>query len=86
MVTSSKSSKKINPLNHKWVPKHSIISLEEAYKVLKDLGIRPEQLPWLRASDPVAKAIGARPGDIVKIERRSPLGETSIVYRYVISG
>lgn len=74
----------VNILEHELVPKHEILSPEEALRLLRDLGVRPEQLPWLRVTDPVAKAIGAKPGDIVRIYRKSPTAGTIIVYRYVV--
>ncbi len=73
-------------LEHELVPKHVIVDIDEGIKILKQYGIKPEQLPWLRASDPVARAIGAKPGDIVKIIRKSPTGGEVIVYRYVVPG
>ncbi|MEM4034182.1 MAG: DNA-directed RNA polymerase subunit H, partial [Sulfolobales archaeon] len=51
-----------------------------------ELGIRPEQLPWIRASDPVARELGAKPGDIIRIIRKSQTAGESIAYRFVISG
>jgi DNA-directed RNA polymerase subunit H len=85
MPTSS-SKKKIDPTLHKYVPKHELLSLEEAYNLLKQLGAKPEQLPWIKASDPIAKKLGAKPGDIIKITRKSSIAGEIIVYRYVISG
>jgi len=79
-------SKKVNVIEHELVPKHEVLSPEEAIKVLKELGVRPDQLPYLRASDPVAVAIGAKPGDIVKITRKSPTAGKIVVYRFVIAG
>ncbi|WP_338599923.1 DNA-directed RNA polymerase subunit H [Sulfolobus tengchongensis] len=80
------SNKKIDPRIHYLVPKHEVLSIEEAYKILKELGIKPEQLPWIRASDPVVKIIGAKPGDIIRIVRKSSLYGEVVSYRYVISG
>ena len=54
--------------------------------MLKELGVKPWQLPWIRASDPAAKALGAKPGDIIKIIRKSKLAGYSIAYRYVVPG
>mgnify|MGYP001772634490 FL=1 len=82
----SQSKIKIDPRQHELVPKHEVLSIEEAYKVLKELGVSPEQLPWIRASDPIARAINAKPGDIIKITRKSSLSGEVITYRYVISG
>jgi len=73
-------------LEHELVPKHEVLSIEEGMRILKEYGVKPEQLPWIRASDPVAKAIGAKPGDIVRIIRKSPTGGEIVVYRYVVPG
>ncbi|WFO75935.1 DNA-directed RNA polymerase subunit H [Desulfurococcaceae archaeon MEX13E-LK6-19] len=82
-----KSKKKtVNILEHEWVPEHEILSPEEAAEVLKKLGVKPIQLPWLLTSDPVAKAIGAKPGDIVRIRRKSFTAGEVIAYRYVVVG
>lgn len=83
---SARSKKKFNVLAHELVPKHEVLSLEEATKVLRELGVRPEQLPWIRASDPVVKALGAKPGDIIKIVRESPTAGKVVAYRYVVVG
>ncbi|ACP36014.1 RNA polymerase Rpb5 [Sulfolobus islandicus Y.G.57.14] len=80
------SNRKIDPRIHYLVPKHEVLSIDEAYKILKELGIRPEQLPWIRASDPVARSINAKPGDIIRIIRKSQLYGEVVSYRYVISG
>jgi DNA-directed RNA polymerase subunit H len=69
---------------HRLVPKHEILSPDEAKKVLETYGVEPHQLPLLLSSDPVAKAIGAKPGDIVKITRKSPTAGEIVVYRYVV--
>jgi len=78
--------RKAKILEHELVPKHEVLPPEEALKVLKKLGVTPDKLPWIRASDPVARAIGAKPGDIVKITRKSPTAGEIVVYRYVVPG
>ncbi len=75
---------KIRLQDHILVPKHEVLSKEEAEEVLRTLGIRPEQLPKIRADDPIAKEIGAKVGDIVRIIRESPTAGISIAYRLVI--
>ncbi|MGC8974667.1 MAG: DNA-directed RNA polymerase subunit H [Thermoprotei archaeon] len=77
---------KFKILEHELVPKHEVLKPEEAIEVLRSLGVRPEQLPYLRASDPVARAIGARPGDIVRVIRKSPTAGRIVAYRFVIAG
>lgn len=76
--------KKQDILSHVWVPQHVILSPEERREVLRRFGVRPEQLPWLKSSDPVARAIGAKPSDIVKIIRKSPTAGEAVVYRFVV--
>jgi len=78
--------RKFKIMDHELVPKHEVVKPEEAVKILKELGVKPENLPWIRASDPVVKEIGAKPGDIVRIERKSPTTGKIIVYRFVVAG
>ncbi|AKG91632.1 DNA-directed RNA polymerase, subunit H, RpoH/RPB5 [Geoglobus ahangari] len=75
---------KIRLQDHILVPKHELLSEEEAKEVLETLGIRKEDLPKIRADDPIAKEIGAKPGDIVRIIREDELVGRSVAYRLVI--
>ena len=75
-----------NIFEHTLVPKHEILSPEEGEKVLMEYRVRPYQLPRIMSSDPAARAIGAKPGDIVRIIRDSPTAGKYVSYRYVIEG
>lgn len=66
------------------VPKHEILKESEAEELLKLLGVSKEQLPKIKSTDPIVKEIGAKPGDIVKITRKSHTAGFSIFYRLVI--
>lgn len=77
-------SMKIKLQDHVLVPKHEILSKEEAEELLKLLGINKEQLPKIKASDPIVKEIGAKPGDIIKITRKSLTAGESVYYRLVV--
>jgi len=83
---SRRAEKEGKIMEHELVPKHELLTKEEALKVLRELGVRPEQLPWIRASDPVAKLLGAKPGDIVRILRKSATSGVSVAYRFVVVG
>jgi len=72
--------------NHEFVPKHEILTSEEREKILAKYRVKPYQLPRIKASDPAAKAIGARPGDMLRIIRESPTAGRYIAYRYVVEG
>ncbi len=78
--------KKVNILEHELVPSYIRLDKEEARALLKRMKIRPSQLPWMLASDPVARAINAKPGDIVMIIRKSPTAGKSVTFRLVVPG
>jgi len=69
---------------HKLVPKHEILTKEERDRVLAQYRVQPYQLPQIKASDPAVKAIGAKPGDILRIVRKSPTAGEHAAYRYVV--
>ncbi|MCL6578365.1 MAG: DNA-directed RNA polymerase subunit H [Candidatus Bathyarchaeota archaeon] len=69
---------------HKLVPKHEIITEEEKKQLLAQYKVEPYQLPQIKASDPAVKAIGAKPGDVLRIIRKSATAGEHIAYRYVV--
>ena len=75
---------KIISFRHILVPEHILLTDEEAKLVLKKYRIRPSQLLFIKNSDPAARDINAKPGDIIKIIRKSPTAGEAIAYRYVI--
>ena len=75
-----------NIFEHVFVPKHEIVSAEDREKLLSEYRVQPYQLPRIKASDPAAKAIDAKPGDIVRIIRNSQTAGKYISYRYVVEG
>jgi len=75
-----------NIFNHEFVPKHEILKEEERAKVLQEYKVHPYQLPEIKASDPAIIAIGATPGDIVRIVRKSPTAGKYVAYRHVVEG
>ncbi|MEM1995205.1 MAG: DNA-directed RNA polymerase subunit H [Nitrososphaerales archaeon] len=70
--------------DHIYVPKHEILSEEEAKELLQKVHAKPEQLPYIHISDPVVREIGAKPGQILKITRKSETAGESVYYRYVV--
>ena len=69
---------------HKLVPKHEILNEKEKSQVLAEYKIRPYQMPQIKATDPAVKAIGAKPGDMLRIIRKSSTAGQHIAYRYVV--
>ena len=69
---------------HKIVPKHEILTEKEKTEVLTQYKIQPYQMPQIKSNDPAVKAIGAKPGDMLKIIRKSATAGEHIAYRYVV--
>ena len=76
--------KKIDVLLHELVPKHYLLTKEETKELLEKFKITVTDLPQIFEKDPVAIAIGAKEGDVVKIVRQSETTVKSIdYYRFV---
>jgi DNA-directed RNA polymerase subunit H (RpoH/RPB5) len=76
--------KKIDVLLHELVPKHYLLTKEETKELLENFKITVTDLPQMFEKDPVAIAIGAKEGDVVKIVRQSETTVKSIdYYRFV---
>ena len=68
------------------IPKHELLTKEESDQVVARHNATPGQFPYILATDPVAKEIGAKPGDFVRITRKSETAGSSVYYRYVVEG
>jgi len=76
--------KKIDVLLHELVPKHYLLSKEDTSNLLNRYQIELTDLPQIFEKDPVAIAIGAKEGDVIKIVRESHTTVKSVdYYRYV---
>jgi len=85
MVKSSKKPKfEFNIMEHKLVPQHVIISEKEKNELLEKYNITPDQLPKIMNTDPVALSIDAKPGQIIKVIRKSHTAKEAEAYRFVI--
>ncbi|MGC9152186.1 MAG: DNA-directed RNA polymerase subunit H [Vulcanisaeta sp.] len=73
-------------LEHEYMPKAEIVPKEEVKEILKQLNAKVFQLPWIRASDPLVRAIGARPGNVIRIIRKSDTAGEFVTYRFVVPG
>jgi DNA-directed RNA polymerase subunit H len=70
--------------DHIYVPKHEIMTKKEAEEILKKYNCDPTQLPLIFATDPAIMGLGVKPGDMIKITRKSPTAGQSYYYRYVV--
>ncbi|MGQ0536465.1 MAG: DNA-directed RNA polymerase subunit H [Methanobacteriota archaeon] len=78
--------KKFDVMKHALVPRHDVLSEKDAMDVLHKYNVTIEQLPKIYASDPVARAVRARPGQVIKIKRKSPTAGVALAYRVVVEG
>jgi len=78
--------KKVIIANHIYQPKHEILPKDLAEEVLRKFNARPSQLPYITTTDKGIEDLDVRPGDIIKITRKSPTAGESVYYRYVVEG
>ena len=67
------------------IPEHSLLSESKAKDIIKKFDIPIEKLPKILDSDPQAKQLGAKPGDLIAISRNDPTGKYTY-YRIVVKG
>jgi len=74
-----------NLSRHSLVPKHEILKDDgEVEGLLSTYQLKRNQMPIIQKADPMARYLGVKPGDIVKITRSSPSAGEAILYRYCV--
>lgn len=84
MAKKKEEEREIDIVKHTLVPQHVILEEKERNALMAKYNILPQQLPKIFHNDPAVKAIGAKPGDILKIERISRTAGTAEYFRFVI--
>ncbi len=69
---------------HDLVPKHVIAPKDEVNMVLEYYGIDKTKLPRIRREDPGVKVLGAKIGQVIRIERESQTAGRTFYYRLVV--
>jgi DNA-directed RNA polymerase subunit H (RpoH/RPB5) len=71
-----------NILEHAYVPKHTILTDAETQQMMAKYNIaHPDMLPNISRYDPVAMAMGMRPGQVCRIDRFSKTAVSTPYYR-----
>ena len=66
------------------MPEHSKLSEKEKQKILEKYKITLQNLPKILSSDAALQTLKVKPGDVIKIIRKSPTAGTCVFYRCVI--
>jgi len=59
---------------------------EEVEELLKKYNVTKDKLPKIYEFDAAISKLSAKPGDVIKITRKSPTAGIAFYYRVVISG
>lgn len=76
------SNFKFNPTKHFLVPPHKKLTSDETKEIMDKFSIKHKStLPFILRTDPIAKWLGLRIGDIVQIDHFNPNSGLSYYYR-----
>ncbi len=73
------------PANYSLIPSHKLLSEAEVKKVEEKYKVHRSSFPKMFATDPQAVSLGAKPNDVVAIERDDGNGKYTY-YRHVVKG
>ncbi|MHB8605882.1 MAG: DNA-directed RNA polymerase subunit H [Thermoplasmatota archaeon] len=79
-------AKAFDVMKHELVTRHEVLTESEATQIFARYGATVDQFPKILASDPAARAVRARPGQVLRVYRKSPTAGESIAYRFVVEG
>jgi len=68
---------------HILIPKHTKLGEKEKKDLLKKYNISLKELPKILKDDPAIASLNVKPGDVIKVIRKSPTAGEAIFYRGV---
>jgi len=76
--------KKFKTDNHQLIPKHVKVSDKQKEDLLEEYDITLKELPKILRTDPAIQSSKAKPGDVIKITRKSLTAGETVFYRVVV--
>lgn len=67
------------------IPEHKLLSASDVKKIVKKYNTPLEKFPKIYETDPQAKMLEAKPGNVIVINRVDPTGSYTF-YRLVVKG
>jgi len=77
--------KKLKINKHSLIPKHEKLNEKEKKKLLEQYNVSLKELPKIPKTDSGIASLNTKPGDIIKIIRKSPTTNESFFYRVVVN-
>lgn len=81
---SNSMKKKFKIDKHILIPKHTKLSENQKEKLLEKYNISIKELPRISKTDSGIISLSAKPGEVIKITRKSQTAGESIFYRVVV--
>ena len=77
--------KKFKIDKHSLIPKHLKLSEKEKQKLLQQYNISLSELPRILKTDAAIASLNTKPGDVIKIIRKSQTAKEAVFYRVVVN-
>ncbi len=84
MLATKKAKLNVDVINYFLTPSVRVLSEKEKAKILEKFDAQPEQFPAIFETDPLAKALKLKPGDMIEITRDDGTGRYK-AYRICIA-
>ncbi|MCH8004234.1 MAG: DNA-directed RNA polymerase subunit H [Nanoarchaeota archaeon] len=76
--------KKFKSDKHIFIPKHLQLSDSQKEKLLEKYNISEKELPRILKTDPAIISLNSKPGDVIKITRKSQTAAEAVFYRVIV--